>query len=189
MRVAKNLNKHVFCLEGDWEPDLRSKSSVSASLDFLHTNCGINYIHKHCGTKENLKYYLKLWKNRKYKEYTIAYFAFHGHPEQIEVGKEYLDLEELAEMLNGSCVNKIIHFGSCNTLDTDERKIRKFLDTTHALAVCGFRREIDFLEGSVFDMLLLQKMQEYKDMSALERDLKRNYRKLINNLEFRLIYN
>jgi hypothetical protein len=22
MRIAKNLNKHVFCLEGDWEKDL-----------------------------------------------------------------------------------------------------------------------------------------------------------------------
>jgi hypothetical protein len=183
MRVAKNLNKHVFCLEGDWEDDLRDKSSVTASLDFLQQNCGINYIHKHCGTKENLQYYLKLWKNKRYKDYTIAYFAFHGHPEQIKIGKEYLDLEQLAEILNGSCVNKIIHFGCC------QKSIRKFLDTTHALAVCGFRTEIDFLEGSIFDMLLLQRMQEYKDMSALDRYMKRNYRRLINNLDFRLHYN
>jgi hypothetical protein len=32
-------------------------------------------------------------------------------------------------------------------------------------------------------------MQEYKDMSALDRYMKRNYRKLINNLDFRLHYN
>src|SRR5947207_2566681 len=108
MRIAKNFSKHVFCLEGDWEQDLRSKSSIGAALDFLQSNCGIRYIHKNCGTKENLKYYLSLWKNKQYKDYTIAYLAFHGKPEKIQVGDEYVDLIELAEILNGSCVNKII---------------------------------------------------------------------------------
>jgi hypothetical protein len=188
MRIAKNLDKHVFCLEGDWDKDLRNKSSVSAALDFLQANCDIDYIHKNCGTKETLKYYLQQWKQKKYKKYTIAYLAFHGHPEKIQIGKEFLNLDELAEMLNGSCVNKIIHFGCCNTLDTDEKSIRKFLQTTRALCVCGFRRDIDFLESSVFDMLLLQKFQEYKDIAAVDRDLKKNYRKLINRLDFRLNY-
>src|ERR1043165_9820558 len=97
MRIAKNFNKHVFCLEGDWDKDLRNKSSVTAALDFLQANCGIRYIHKNCGTKENFVYYLSMWKQRRYKDYSIAYLAFHGHPEQIQVGKEYLNLEELAE--------------------------------------------------------------------------------------------
>lgn len=188
MRIAKNLAKHVFCLEGDWDQDLRKKSSVTAALDFLQSNCGIRYIHKNCGTKENLKYYLSLWKQKRYEAYTIAYLAFHGHPKEIQVGKEFLNLEELAESLNGSCVNKIIHFGSCNTLDTDERQIRKFLETTRALCVCGFRSDIDFLESSVFDMLLLQKFQEFKDMQAVERDLNKNYKKLITRLNFRFMY-
>jgi hypothetical protein len=189
MRIAKDFAKHVFCLEGDWENDLRKKSSVSAALEFLRANCNINYIHKNCGTKENLKYYLKMWKQRRYKDYTICYLAFHGHPEILEVGNENLTLTELAELLNGSCVNKIIHFGSCNTLATDERKVRQFLETTQALCVCGFRTDIDFLESSVFDMLLMQKFQEYKDIKAVDRDLKKNYRKLITKLDFRLIYN
>ena len=189
MKIAKNLNKNVFCLEGDWEKDLRDKSSVSAALDFLHANCGIDYIHKNCGTKENLKYYLSLWKQKRYKDYSICYLAFHGKPERIQVGQEYVNLNELADMLNGSCVNKIIHFGSCNTLDTDAKSIRTFLEKTQALCVCGFKTNIDFVESSVFDMLLLQKFQEFKDMSAVERDLKRSYRKLINTLDFRLMYN
>ena len=188
MRISKHLAKHVFCLEGDWEQDLRNKSSIGAALDFLQANCGIRYIHKNCGTKENLKYYLALWKQRRYRDYTICYLAFHGMPEKIQVGNEYLNLVELAEILNGSCVDKIIHFGSCNTLDTDAKGIRTFLETTHALCVCGFKTDIDFVESSVFDMLLLQKFQEYKDMGAVERDLKKNYRKLINKLDFRMSY-
>ena len=92
-------------------------------------------------------------------------------------------------MLNGSCVNKIIHFGSYNTLDTDVSKVREFLETTQALAVCGFRTDIDFLESSVFDMLLMQKFQEYRDIKAVDRDLKKNYKKLIQKLEFKLLFN
>ncbi|MEO0312400.1 MAG: hypothetical protein RIQ89_2057 [Bacteroidota bacterium] len=189
MRIAKNFQKHVFCLEGDWNQDLRKKSSMVAALDFLQTNCGIKYIHKTCGTKENLKYYLQLWKQQRYRDYNIAYLAFHGQKEVVKVGDDYLNLEEMAEVLNGSCVDKIIHFGSCNTLDTDERKIKKFLSTTRALCICGFRSDIDFLESSVFDMLLMQKFQEFKDVKAVERDLKKNYRKLMTNLNFRIIYN
>jgi hypothetical protein len=189
MRIARDFAKHVFCLEGDWESDLRKKSSVGAALEFLRTNCNINYIHKNCGTKENLIYYLSMWKQRRYKDYSICYLAFHGFPDVIEIGTEHLALPELAEILNGSCVNKIIHFGSCNTLDIEEKKIRQFLETTQALCVCGFKTDIDFLESSVFDMLLMQKFQEYKDIRAVDRDLKKNYRKLISKLEFKLIYN
>ena len=189
MRIAKDFTKHVFCLEGDWEKDLRKKSSVGAALEFLKTNCNIDYIHKTCGTKENLIYYLSQWKQRRYKNYSICYLAFHGQPETIEIGNEDLALQELAEILYGSCVNKIIHFGSCSTLDTDDRRIKEFLATTQALCVCGFRTDIDFLESSVFDMLLMQKFQEYKDIRAVDRDLKKNYRKMMNKLDFRLIYN
>jgi len=189
MRIAKSFTKHVFCLEGDWEKDLRKKSSIGAALDFLQANCNIQYIHKHCGTKENLAYYLSRWKQKRYKDYSICYLAFHGHPEVIEVGNEHVDLSELADMLNGSCVNKIIHFGSCNTLDTDSAKVRDFLEKTQALCVCGFRTDIDFLESSVFDMLLMQKFQEYRNIKSVDRDLKRNYRKLITKLEFKLLYN
>jgi hypothetical protein len=189
MRIAQNFQKNVFCLEGEWEKDLRDKSSVSAALEFLHSNCGIEYIHKNCGTVDNMKYYLKLWKKMQYKHYSICYLAFHGKQERIEVGDGSLNLDELAEILNGSCRNKIIHFGSCNTLDTDLRSVKKFLDTTKALCVCGFKTDIDFVESSVFDMLLLQKFQNYKDMSAVERDLNKNYRKLIRKLDFRIHYN
>lgn len=189
MRIAKNFQKNVFCLEGEWEKDLRDKSSVSAALEFLQANCGIEYIHKNCGTVDNMKYYLSQWKRAKYKDYSICYLAFHGKPWEIEVGDGFLNLEQLAEILNGSCRNKIIHFGSCNTLDTDHRSVKKFLDTTKALCVCGFKTDIDFVESSVFDMLLLQKFQAYKDMSAVERDLNKNYRKLIRKLDFRIHYN
>ena len=60
--------------------------------------------------------------------------------------------------------------------------VRRVIDHVRSINVggpstvlgCGFKTDIDFVESSVFDMLLLQKFQEYKDISAVERDLKKN---------------
>jgi len=188
MKIAKNYKKHIFCLEGDWQRDLRNKSSITASLMFLHQNFDIQYIYKQCGTKENLQYYLSIWKQKKYKNYSICYLAFHGKNDSIQVGKELIGLDELGDMMEGACKDKIIHFGSCQTLNTDPRNIIRFLEKTGALCVCGFKTEIDFLESSVFDMLLIEMFQKYKDVSKVDRDINRYYRTLVRKLEFKLVH-
>jgi len=73
-------------------------------------------------------------------------------------------------------------------LDTDERNIRRFLETTQALAVCGFKTDIDYLESSVFDMLLIDNLQQYKDITRVHDALKKNHRRLIRKLDFRMLY-
>ncbi len=188
MSLSKKFNKHIFCLEGDWESDLRDNSGVTTMLDFLHLNCEIKYIHKHCGTMESLERYCSIWKEGRYRDYSIIYLAFHGKPGEIQVGKEMVELDELAEILKDSCKNKMVYFGSCETLNTRKSNLEKFLAKTKALCVCGYRTEIDFLESSVFDMLLLSRMQEFKSMKMLDMDLKANYGKMIKRLGFRFIY-
>jgi hypothetical protein len=188
MRLAQNYNKNVFCLEGDWQKDLRDNSSVRAALIFLQQNLPIKYIYKQCATRENLDYYLSIWKQRKYSSYSIGYFAFHGQPESIQVGKEFVTLAELGDMLHDSCRDKIIHFGSCKTLNTDRKNIEKFLESTGALCVCGFETEINFIESSAFDMMLIEMFQQYKDMAMLDRNIRKNYRSFVKRLQFKLIY-
>lgn len=189
MKLALNYKKNVFCLEGDWQRDLRDNSSVRAALTFLQQNCDIKYIYKQCGTRENLEYYLSLWNQRKYSAYSICYFAFHGFPESIQVGKEFVTLDELSDMLADSCNDKVIHFGSCKTLNTDEKTIRRFLSHTGALCVCGFESEINFVESSAFDMVLIEMFQQYKDISMLDRNIWKNYRGMAKRLKFKLLYN
>ena len=91
------------------------------------------------------------------------------------------------EKLNES-TDKIIHFGSCQTLNTDNRNIIRFLEKTGALCVCGFKNEIDFVESSVFDMLLIEMFQKYRDVAKVNRDINRYYRTLVKKLEFKLVY-
>jgi|SRR6185312_1103515 len=188
MTLAQNYQKNVFCLEGDWQKDMRDNSSIRAALTFLQQNLGIKYIYKQCGTRENLEYYLSLWKLKKYAHYSIAYFAFHGQPDKIQVGKEFVTLGELADMLQDSCHDKIIHFGSCKTLNIEEKQIKKFLDLTGALCVCGFESEINFVESSAFDMILIEMFQQYKDVRMLDKAIRKNYRSFVRRLQFKLIY-
>lgn len=188
MQIAKSYKKYVFCLEGDWEENLKIHSSVSASLVFMEQNCGIKYIHKHCGTKDSLGYYLKKYKQKKYKDYSILYFAYHGKPGIIKVGKDKVTLDELAILLGDSCKDKIIHLGSCLTLSIDIRLINKFLEKTQALCVCGFKTSVDFLKSSVFDMLLIEMFQSYKDISCVERDMRALHQNLMQELDFRIVY-
>jgi hypothetical protein len=188
MRIAKSYKKYIFCLEGHWEKDLRDNSSIHAALIFLQHNCYIKHIYKHCGTKETLEYYLNYWKQKKYSAYSILYLAFHGEPESIKVGKDFVSLDELGDMLEGACKDKIIHFGSCKTLSTDNRNITRFLEKTGALCVCGFESEIDFVASSAFDMILIELFQKYRDISKVDRDINKYYRALVKKLEFKLVY-
>ena len=184
--MARTFQKHVYCLEGDWDKDLRDEASVYTALMFLQQNSGIKFIHRDCGTKENLSYYLKTWKQKKYTPYSICYFAFHGKPGHIRIGTELVSLDELAEMMKGSCRGKIIHFGSCETLNISRKEIQKFLDKTGAICVCGFKKEIDFLEGSILDMILIDMLQDYVDISLVEKDIKKIYSGLVRKLKFKI---
>ena len=188
MKLSESYIKNIFCLEGDWHKDLRIKSSILAALDFLQTNCSIKYIHRSCGTKQNLFYYLDQWRLKKYKDYSICYLAFHGKPGHLEVGEEEVTLEQIGEHLAGKCQNKIFHFGSCLVLDVESTRIRQFLEQTNALCVCGFQTEVDFLESSVLDMLVIDKLKSYKDISKVERELKLGYGKMLKKLNFKLFY-
>lgn len=186
MKIAKSYKKHIYCLEGNWEKDLRKKSSVDSSLMFLEKNCGIKHIHKHCGTKETLFYYLDKWKYKKYSSYSICYLAFHGFEGEITVGKDGVTLEEIADVLEGSCKDKIIFFGSCLVLQADRSRINNFLEKTGALCVCGYKISVDFLASSVFEMLVINMLQNYKDISCVQRDIGLYYSTLAKELEFKI---
>lgn len=183
--------KNIFCLEGDWNDDLRLKGSIKPTLDFIEMNTGINVIYRHCATEDNFNHYLTEYtssKYNKYKKYNILYLAFHGFPNQIQIGGTLIELEDIAEEYGELLKDKIIYFGSCLTLKIDRRKIRNFLKKTGAMAVCGYRKSIDFIPSSVLDILVIETLQNYNKMIDVEKFLKKNYSQLMNNLEFKIIY-
>lgn len=188
MIIAKTWTKHIFCLEGDWNEDLRKKNSVKSALDFLHDNSNIKYIHRHASTKEEIANRLSEFNKKKYSDYNICYFAFHGEPNKIKVGRELMTLDELAEIAGDTLKGKIVHFGSCSSLRLNKRYIERFLKNTQALCVSGYKLDFSFVPGTVLDLLLFEMCQRYKNIICIERDMRFYYGKLMRELEFSMAY-
>jgi len=156
----RGQTKGIFCIEGLWDQDLRVSSSVQPLLDLLNLNALISYIHMDVATHEEFEFYVKKWMQKRYDEYPILFIASHGSESGIKVGNEPYSIEALADILAGKCSNRIIMFSSCSTLRIGKRVLQGFLEKTEALAVCGYRVDVDWLRSTAFELLLLSQMQK-----------------------------
>jgi Family of unknown function (DUF6642) len=188
MKIAKEYHKDIFCLEGDWEKDLRLKKSIKSTLDYLQDCFSIQNIHRTCAVREQFIKYLKDSMLKKYSRYSILYLAFHGDPNSILFGKDSITLNEIAEICENKLYNKIVHFGSCNSLDLDKRKLKNFIQKTGALCISGYTRKIEFNPSTVLDILYFEMLQDNKDVRSIERKLKKEYMGLIRSTGFRILY-
>ena len=113
---------------------------------------------------------------KRFKQHTIIQLAFHGSQGSLHVGKrKQTDFGTIAELLDGRAADKIIHFGSCSTLNIPARELRRFLKDTGALAISGYTKDVDFIERSVLDILYFRKCQEYRRMPVIETQKKQYY--------------
>jgi hypothetical protein len=128
--------------------------------------------------------------------FPLLYLAFHGDPEVIYVGDKRrkdssVSLDELGEMLRGKCTKQIIHFGSCSTLQTDKRNIDRFLRTTDALAVTGYRTAVGWMESAAFELLLFDALQGVtltkQGIDKWTREVDGQVGGLARRLEFRIL--
>ena len=189
MRKASQL-KHVFCLEGLWDDDLRYRSSIEPALELLSKHYSLKYIHKDCATKAEFEFYLQKWVQKKYQHYPILYLAFHGDERSIRVSDGSYTLDQVADLISGKCVNRVVIFGSCETLGTDKRHITRFLKKTGALAVCGYKADVDWVKSSVHDILIIEALQEneysMRGIDSIKSKLEMIAREF-RGLEFRVV--
>ncbi len=195
--MAKSKTKGIFCLEGDWY-GVKDPTTVEPVLRLLKScnDYRVPYIHRDVGTVEEFYYYLRKWCQRGMAAYPILYLGFHGNPGMIYVGEQKgsggeITLEILAERLKGCCRGRVIHFGSCGTLAAHGQRINSFLRKTGAAAVCGFKTDVDWLDSTTFDLLLLGHMQHRSfrkpGLRALERDVRSKANMLAKTLNFRMV--
>src|SRR5437867_8937471 len=166
MAKSASVAKGVFCLEGEWSPDIKDQSSVEPALVLLskmpeyHTP----YVRRDVATRAEFDHYVTKWLQVKYAGYPILYLAFHGTEGTIRFGdlrknENVVTLDELAQLLEGRCRGRMIYFSSCDTMGEHGNRLRSFLRRTDALAVCGFRRYVDWLTSMAFDLLFLREAQ------------------------------
>lgn len=185
-----SLPKGIFCLEGLWYDDLRKRSTVRPILDLLNLNSDIPYIHSDCATTEELEFYLKRWIKPEYNRYPILYLAFHGKEHGIWVSDTFFSLDDIGEILAGKCKNRFIIFASCNTINIEKRFLTKFLIQTSALAICGYKLVVPWIESTAFELMLLSTLQnnsiDGRGIKALKENIKLKA-KLFSGLHFKIV--
>ncbi|HWG94745.1 MAG TPA: hypothetical protein VNU66_11020 [Mycobacteriales bacterium] len=158
----------VLCFEGEWTDDLRNNQSVLPTLEHLKRLEQLDYIHRDVATREELSYYAGRFARRARREYAsfrTVYLPMHGAPGALFVsGTTSLSLSDLAEDLGSTCEGRAVYFGACSALRAPAQ-VRNFLARTSATLVCGYTKDVDWLESSAIDLLLLP---------ALSRQAKRN---------------
>lgn len=194
--MAKERGKGVFCLEGDWAPDLRYRATVGPVLELLDRSSfpRVRHIRRDIGTFAEFEYYLGKWTQKRYEAYPILYLGFHGAPGVLHVGDRRhgpVTLDWLEERLAGKCRNRVIHFGSCGTLATHGNRLRRFLQKTGALALCGYREDVDWMLSAAFELILLYEFQfnalTRTGMAAVNRRVRREAANLARDLKFRMV--
>ena len=159
----------IFCVEGDWSPLLTERASVRELLQLLENVAGIPFIHHHIDSPEGLFDLLGQWSQRRYARYSLGYFAFHGQPGHLQVGRSLVSLEELAHALEGALTGKIAYFGSCSVLKVPPEELDAFCSLTGSPCVVGFTRDVDWVASAALDLLLLQAIAVRKDPDEARR--------------------
>jgi hypothetical protein len=150
-----------FCLEGEWDSDLRKRTSVVPVLELLERLRVIKVIHRKVATIGEVEHYLNLWSQARYADYPVLYLAAHGERGWLSWSNgNHTSLDDLAEILGDSANNCYIHLGSCSTL-FNENETRAFVKKTGARALLGFRVDVGWVESAAFETLLLPKLAEY----------------------------
>jgi hypothetical protein len=154
----------------------------------------VRYIRRDVGTFAEFEYYLGKWKQRKYDRYPVLYLGFHGSPGKLRVGDRRaggVDLEWLEERLEGACNKRIIHFGSCGTLAIHGNRLRSFLRRTGALAVCGYKEEVDWMLSAAFEIILFYQLQynalTRSGLAAVKRRVQAQAPRLARDLKFQMV--
>ena len=178
----------IFCVEGTWSSSLTDRASVREMLEILEDVDGIEYIHTRVSTVDGLMDALRKWRQKQYSRYSLGYFAFHGRPGRILIGRHPVRLKELGATLEDACAGKTLYFGSCSVLQVPERQIAQFRAQTKAECLVGFNRDIDWLASAALDLILLQAMALKRDPEDVERSLRHEYGDLADHLGLKMIY-
>ncbi|MEH1101913.1 hypothetical protein AB0I85_15185 [Micromonospora echinofusca] len=180
----------VFCFEGQWADDLAERGSVLPTLELLDRLGSIRFIHRDTATPQELRYYLERWLSRKYSAYQVGFFALHGAPTRLQLSDSHtVGLSEIASWVSGQCHGKRLYFGSCSALRASATTLGEFLRETKAAMLCGFTKDIDWIESAAFETVVLNNMVNGVRIDSVERLVKSpRWAPLAQHLGFRIVY-
>lgn len=183
--VARPSSQGVFCLEGEWDDDLRDESTVLPLLELLDSAAEIPFVHRRVTTKVELQARLRWWLDVD-SGLEVLYLASHGRRATLELGGDDVTLDNLAGMLDDRVADSIIYFGGCTTLAGDEQRAQEFCEKTGARAVVGYSRQIPWVLGASFELALLPELVTSVRMPALFDRMTRDFPTVTTDAGFRV---
>jgi hypothetical protein len=179
VRTAKSKahKKNIVCLESLWDHDMENRLTVLPVLELTSKISGTKSILLTCNTVEEFSHNLKMLKRK--SGYGILYFAFHGFPGGFLIDGSPVELEAVAELMGKGFSKWVVYFGSCETTKTRRWRISDFMARTGVSMVLGYKRWVDWVESAALDLMLLNRMQDYKDMRKFWGFFQRRYGPLI----------
>ena len=179
-------SKNIYCLESNWKSHPSSKQSIKPILDLLNTTYNVKYIYKKCLTKDDFIMNIERYAFKRYKNYPILYIACHGKRNRIQVGNEYITLNEISNVLQGKLKGKFVHFGSCSTLSTSWRNISNFISVTKCNFISGYCKDVDYIGSTAFELLFFQILQEISLVSKIEKKISKEFHSIAKKLNFNI---
>ena len=178
----------VFCLEGPWNSALEDKSTVEPVLQLLENRKRIKFIHRETATREEFTHYMQTWAKPRYAAYKFGYLAFHGSNGVISIGRTDISLDEVGTILEGQLAGRTLYFGSRGTLRVQQDHLHAFRDRTKARAVCGYTRNIDWIESAAFELNLMQTYADFSRIGNAFNFLRRTHPEPLQRLGFRAVW-
>lgn len=177
----KKSGSGIFCLEGEWGSGLEDRRSVQPILDLLDRLDLAESVRRDVATRAEFFYYLKHWAKKSNRRFPILFIACHGEGEHIYVrdasdrehaawargsyekdpdDAPWIELDELASVLDGEAEGRPIYFGSCSTMRADDTTLKAFARKTGAPAVIGYESDVDWLAAASFEVMLLDQIAQ-----------------------------
>jgi hypothetical protein len=180
----------VFCVEGEWDHNLASRGSVLPTLELLERLNSIRFIHRDTATPQELRYFLDRWLLRKYDDYSVGFFAMHGEPTKLWLNDSHdVGLGEVASWMSGKCQGKKLYFGSCSVLQASDDTLVEFLRETKATLLCGFTKDVDWVESAAFETVVLNSLANSATARSTEQLMRKpQWSALADYLGFRVVY-
>jgi hypothetical protein len=97
----------------------------------------------------------------------------HGEAKRLYVtDRQTVDLDTVAATLEGRCDGKRLYFGSCSVLRASDAVLTDSPRTTGAAMLCGYTRNVDWVEAAAFDLALLDYLATGDRVNAAERAMR-----------------
>ncbi|MGY1653413.1 DUF6642 family protein [Geodermatophilus sp. SYSU D01119] len=176
----------IFCLEGEWEERLTDKLSVRPGLDMLMTMRKDRLIHRNAATSDEFAHYFTKWTSHRYSAFPLAYLAFHGRRGKVALGRDDLSLTEIADLVERPLTDRVVYFGSCETLGASDAQLAEFVARTGVRAVVGYTRQVYWSEAAAFDLTLLPELLDSTDPRKLYNRLTKRHPYFVDGLGLRI---